>query len=153
MAGKKIEKRLRFDEALNNKTVFDETCIVHQSFALIADKWTLLIVMALMQGTKRNSDLQKLVAGISPKMLAQTLKTLLSYGMISRKVYPEVPPHVEYSLTEFGSSLSEPIASLFDWSLDWEKKLRAVYKENTSSNKKVNAQLGKLADTETVSLR
>lgn len=129
MEGEKKIKKISYLESLTARTVFDENCIIQQSFALIADKWTLLIVTALMQGTKRNSDLQKQVIGISPKMLSQTLKTLLRYGMISRKVYPEVPPRVEYTLTEFGTSLVEPLASFYDWSVNWEDRLRAAYKK------------------------
>ncbi|TGV02907.1 transcriptional regulator [Flavivirga rizhaonensis] len=127
-AEKKI-KKISYLESLNARTVFDENCIIQVSFALIADKWTLLILTTLMQGTKRNSDLQRQVIGISPKMLSQTLKTLLRYGMISRKVYPEVPPRVEYTLTEFGKSLVEPLSSFYDWSVDWEDRLRTIYKK------------------------
>ncbi|WP_394972331.1 winged helix-turn-helix transcriptional regulator [uncultured Croceitalea sp.] len=127
-AEKKI-KKISYLESLSSRTVFDENCIIQVSFALIADKWTLLILTTLMQGTKRNSDLQKQVIGISPKMLSQTLKTLLKYGMISRKVYPEVPPRVEYSLTEFGKSLVEPLSSFYNWSVDWEDRLRTIYKK------------------------
>ena len=133
MAEKKIKKEAKknsYMESLAARTIFDENCIIHQSFALIADKWTLLVVTVLMQGTKRNSDLLRQVIGISPKMLAQTLKTLVNYGMISRKVYPEVPPRVEYTLTEFGTSLAQPLSGLYDWSVDWEEELRTVYRKN-----------------------
>ncbi|NMH87230.1 winged helix-turn-helix transcriptional regulator [Flavivirga algicola] len=132
-AEKKI-KKISYLESLNARTVFDENCIIQVSFALIADKWTLLTLTTLMQGTKRNSDLQKQVVGISPKMLSQTLKALLKYGMISRKVYPEVPPRVEYTLTEFGASLVEPLSGFYNWSVDWEDKLRAVYKKTKGKN-------------------
>lgn len=124
---KKIKEKNPFEESLTNKKVFDEDCILHRSFSLIADKWTLLIVMSLLQGTKRNSEIQRQVHGITPKMLSQTLKTLLKYEMVERNVFPEVPPRVEYTLTEFGRSLSEPLALLFDWSLDWEDKLDKIY--------------------------
>lgn len=133
VAEKKIEKRekkITYVESLMSRAVFDENCIIQQSFALMADKWTLLIVTTLMQGTKRNSDLLKQVIGISPKMLAQTLKSLVAYGMVTRKVYPEVPPRVEYSLTEFGISLAEPLAGLYNWSVEWEEKIRKVYQKN-----------------------
>lgn len=127
-AEKKI-KKISYLESLSARSVFDENCIIQVSLALIADKWTLLVLTTLMQGTKRNSDLQRQVIGISPKMLSQTLKTLLKYGMISRKVYPEVPPRVEYTLTEFGTSLVEPLSSFYDWSVDWEDQLRTIYKK------------------------
>jgi len=124
---KKNKKNIQFEESLTQKRVFDENCILHRSFSLIADKWTLLIIMSLLQGTKRTSEIQKQVHGITPKMLSQTLKTLLKYGMIERKVYPEIPPRVEYTLTEFGKSLSDPLSLLFDWSLDWETELNKIY--------------------------
>ena len=124
---KKNKKSIQFDESVADKAIFDENCILHKSFSLIADKWTLLIIMSLLQGTKRNSEIQKQVQDISPKMLAQTLKKLLKYGMVRRKVFPEVPPRVEYTLTEFGLSLSKPLSVLFDWSLDWETELNDIY--------------------------
>lgn len=89
--------------------------------------------MALMQGTKRNGELQRQIEGISPKMLAQTLKTLIGYGMVTRTVYPEVPPKVEYSLTEFGSSTAGPLAALLDWSVEWEAHLRELYKDDRAT--------------------
>lgn len=84
--------------------------------------------MALMQGTKRNSKLNRQINGISPKMLTQTLKTLMRYGMIERTVYPEVPPRVEYTLTEFGKSTADPLMALLKWSVDWEAQLTTLYK-------------------------
>ena len=128
----------RLHGILENKPLLDQSCILHQSLTLIADKWTLLILMALMQGTKRNSELQRQIAGISPKMLAQTLKTLVGYGMVERVVYPEVPPRVEYSLTEFGSSAAGPLAALLDWSVEWEVHLRVLY--DTKEKTRVVAQ-------------
>lgn len=115
--------------SLEVKNNLDESCILHQALSLIADKWTLLVMMALMQGTKRNSELQKQIAGVSPKMLAQTLKTLMGYGMIDRTVYPEVPPRVEYFLTPFGKSLAEPLEALLNWSVEWEKEVTRLYAE------------------------
>jgi DNA-binding HxlR family transcriptional regulator len=117
-------------EILENKPLLDQNCILHQSLSLIADKWTMLILMALMQGTRRNSELQRQIQGISPKMLAQTLKTLVGYGMVERVVYPEVPPKVEYSLTDFGDSTAGPLAALLDWSVEWEAHLRRLYESD-----------------------
>lgn len=126
---KKSSAVSRLRGILDNKPLLDESCILHQSLTLIADKWTMLILMALMQGTKRNSELQRQIQGISPKMLAQTLKTLIVYGMVDRQVFPEVPPRVEYSLTEFGSSTAGPLAALLDWSVEWEEHLRELYRK------------------------
>lgn len=126
---KKNSPASKLREILDGKPSLDETCILHQSLSLIADKWTMLILMALMQGTKRNSELQRQIQGISPKMLAQTLKTLMSYGMVDRQAYAEVPPRVEYSLTKFGQSTAGPLAALLDWSVEWEAHLRKLYKK------------------------
>jgi DNA-binding HxlR family transcriptional regulator len=117
-------------EALHLKSNLDESCILNQSLSLIANKWTLLVLMALMQGTKRNSELQRQINGISPKMLTQTLKTLIGYGMVTRKAYPEVPPRVEYDLTEFGRSTADPLMALLNWSVSWEDQLTKLYEES-----------------------
>ena len=127
---KKDEHFLKLKDSLLLKSSLDESCILNQSLSLIANKWTLLILMALMQGTKRTNELQKQVNGISPKMLNETLKKLINYGMVKRKVYPEVPPRVEYDLTDFGISTANPLAALLDWSVEWENKLTKLYKKS-----------------------
>lgn len=126
---KENENFLKLQQTLLVKSSLDESCILNQALTLIANKWTLLILVALMQGRKRNSELQRQINGISPKMLAQTLKTLIQYGMAKRKVYPEVPPRVEYELTAFGKSTADPLMALLKWSVDWEEKLTTLYKE------------------------
>ena len=127
--GKENENFLKLQQTLLVKSSLDESCILNQSLTLIANKWTLLILVALMQGKKRNSELQRQINGISPKMLAQTLKTLIQYGMVKRKVYPEVPPRVEYELTAFGKSTADPLMALLKWSVDWDEKITRLYKE------------------------
>ncbi|WP_212744860.1 winged helix-turn-helix transcriptional regulator [Hymenobacter jeollabukensis] len=97
--------------------LMDETCLLHQAVMLLADKWTLLVLLALLPGVKRTSDLLRQIDGISPKMLTQTLKKLEAAGIIARQVYPMVPPKVEYRLTETGQELEEVLARLYDWSV------------------------------------
>jgi DNA-binding HxlR family transcriptional regulator len=80
--------------------------------AVLAEKWTLLIVAQLAQGPMRTSEIRRKVDGVSEKMLIQTLRKLESYALVSRKSYPEVPPRVEYRLTPLGRSLAR-LASLF----------------------------------------
>lgn len=121
---------LKLQQVLDLKNDLDEHCILNQSLSLIANKWTLLVLMALMQGTKRNSELQRQINGISPKMLTQTLKILIGYGMVTRKAYPEVPPRVEYDLTEFGKSTADPLVALLNWSMSWEDNLTKLYKQS-----------------------
>ncbi|WP_394824512.1 winged helix-turn-helix transcriptional regulator [Pendulispora albinea] len=113
-------------ERIGKKPLLDETCIVHRAFALLADKWTLLVLLALMHGRKRYSALQRQIGGVSPKMLTQTLRALEEHGLVEREVFPEVPPRVEYALTDFGRTLSEPLASLCEWAVEHEGRLRAV---------------------------
>jgi DNA-binding HxlR family transcriptional regulator len=82
----------------------------------VADKWTMLILEVLIEhGTVRFTRLGKLVGGISQKMLTQTLRQMERDGLISRTVYPVVPPKVEYQLTELGSTLSESFCGVWIW--------------------------------------
>jgi DNA-binding HxlR family transcriptional regulator len=95
--------------------VYDSTCPTRAALDRIADKWTVLILGLLEGGPRRFSALQRGINGISQKMLTQTLRELERDGLISRTVYPEVPPHVEYDLTPLGHTLSEPIAAVRRW--------------------------------------
>lgn len=131
---KKNENFLKLQKSLLLKSILDERCILNQSLTLIANKWTLLILMALMQGTKRTNELQKQINGISPKMLNETLKKLIEYGMVERTVFPEVPPRVEYKLTAFGISTADPLAALLDWSVVYEDKISALYRTSKQMN-------------------
>jgi DNA-binding HxlR family transcriptional regulator len=85
---------------------------------MIADRWTVLVVYALkLNGTMRYNQLQSTVEGISQKMLTQTLRSLERNGLVQRTVYPVVPPHTEYKLTELGHSLNDVIGQLAVWSM------------------------------------
>lgn len=83
--------------------------------ALLADKWTIPVIHALARGTKRTGELKKALPGVSQKMLTQTLRALEAHGLLERKVYPVVPPRVEYSLTAMGASINEPLAGICNW--------------------------------------
>ena len=83
-----------------------ETCPIAKTLDVIGTKWTFLIIRDLLiEGTMRFSDLLKSMNGISPKTLSLRLKTLENHGILEKKVFPEVPPRVEYTLTEKGKSL------------------------------------------------
>ena len=127
--GENNENYFKLQQSLLLKSSLDESCILNQSLTLIANKWTLLILMALMQGSKRSSELLRQIKGISPKMLNQTLKILMNYGMVVRTVFPEVPPRVEYDLTEFGISTADPLMALLNWSVSWEEQVTKLYKQ------------------------
>jgi DNA-binding HxlR family transcriptional regulator len=82
---------------------------------LLADKWTIPVLHALARGTRRTGELRRELAGVSQKMLTQTLRSLEHHGLIDRRVYAEVPPRVEYRLTPMGESLNEPLAVVCAW--------------------------------------
>lgn len=119
-------EKTMLEKAVMIKSTFDENCIVNQSLNIIGDKWTLLVLMSLIKGNQRTSTIQREVMGISSKMLSQTLRKLEFYGLVSKKIYPVVPPKVEYSLTEFGESLIGPLDCLFKWSIDNEAAIRKL---------------------------
>ncbi|MBW6532658.1 helix-turn-helix transcriptional regulator [Sphingomonas sp. RRHST34] len=83
----------------------------------LGDKWTILAVTMLVERPRRFNELKRLIGGISQQMLTRTLKSLEQDGMVLRKVYPTIPPKVEYSLTTMGQSLSEPLLQLASWVL------------------------------------
>jgi DNA-binding HxlR family transcriptional regulator len=95
--------------------VYAEACPSRAILELIADKWTLLIVPALRRGPLRNGDLMRLIGGVSQKMLTQTLRELEHNGLVNRIDHHEVPPRVEYELTELGRSLSDLMRKLDGW--------------------------------------
>jgi DNA-binding HxlR family transcriptional regulator len=90
--------------------------LVNETIGRVADKWTLLVLEALEEaGARRFSDLGRAVAGISQKMLTQTLRQMEREGLVKRTVYPEVPPRVEYELTELGHELGEAFCGVWTW--------------------------------------
>ncbi len=95
--------------------VLSPVCPTRLVLDLIADKWTTLVIYLLSQGTRRYGELQREVGGISQKMLTQTLRKLEEDGLVRRVVYPEVPPRTEYSLTDLGATLKEPLGALCRW--------------------------------------
>jgi DNA-binding HxlR family transcriptional regulator len=95
--------------------VMSQVCPSRRVLALIADKWTMLILPALQDGPRRNAELMRAVGGVSQKMLTQTLRDLERNGLIERHDYGEIPPRVDYRLTALGRSLTEPIWALDRW--------------------------------------
>ena len=95
--------------------VFTEGCPTRVVLDHIMSKWGVLVLLALTDGTHRWGELRREVEGISEKMLASTLRTLEADGLVERTSYPEVPPRVEYSLTELGRELMERMMPLVQW--------------------------------------
>lgn len=93
----------------------NEDCGVAKTISLIGGKWTILIIRDLLDGKKRFVELEKSLGPISPRTLSIRLQELEKCGIISKKVYAEVPLHVEYKLTKKGRSLNEVIGSMRQW--------------------------------------
>lgn len=93
-----------------------DDCPIKDVLYRVGDKWSMLTVIMLSDhGTLRFNELHQLIDPISQRMLTVTLKTLEADGLVSRKVYPQIPPKVEYTLTELGESLVPPLMGLYDW--------------------------------------
>ena len=94
-------------------------CPVARTASIVSGKWTLLIIRDLATGTKRFSELERSLVGISPKTLSERLSALESEGILQRKTYAEVPPKVEYSLTEKGQALVVIIEDMRAYGRHW----------------------------------
>jgi DNA-binding HxlR family transcriptional regulator len=102
-------------KSLEKYSMVDE-CPIRNVLDRFGDKWSILIIIILGEnGTLRFSELHKTIGNVSQKMLTVTLRTLEADGLIARKTYPEVPPRVEYTLTDIGYSLLPHIQNLADW--------------------------------------
>jgi len=86
--------------------------------ARIGDKWTVLVVKTLGEGSKRFNELRREIPSVSQRMLTLTLRNLEKDGIVSRTVTPSIPPRVDYALTDLGCSLLTPIMALSEWALD-----------------------------------
>lgn len=95
--------------------LFSCRCPSRDVLDMLAQKWSLLILHALVEGPMRTAELRRRIDGISEKMLIQTLRELERNGFIARQAYAEVPPRVDYRLTALGNSLSKVVRALDDW--------------------------------------
>ncbi len=106
------------------KNTIIEICPVRNVIARFGNKWALLVILILSENkVLRFSELKKMIPDVSSRMLSSTLRTLEADGLVSRKVYPEVPPKVEYSLTETGLSLVPFIVQLTEWA---QKHMKSI---------------------------
>ncbi|SRR5579859_6160075 len=104
---------------------------VRELLTKIGDKWTIFVILSLdlLGGRARFSELERAVPGISQRMLSTTLKNLERDGLVVREVFPEVPPRVEYEITELGKSLLRPTQGLVEWAKEnWEQVREAQSK-------------------------
>ncbi|MCX4907871.1 helix-turn-helix domain-containing protein [Streptomyces sp. NBC_00878] len=107
-AQRREQARVEYDAFLKN-------CPTNQLLDRISDKWVSLVVAALSAGPMRYSDLSRKIAGVSPKMLTQTLRSLERDGIVTRTVTPSVPVRVDYELSPLGTSLSRLLTAVKDW--------------------------------------
>ena len=98
-------------------------CPVETTLMLIGDKWKVLILRDLLSGTKRFGELKKSIGSVSQKVLTAQLRSMVESGLVSRKVYAEVPPRVEYSLTELRKSLKPILDSMWNWGEEYKASL------------------------------
>ena len=94
---------------------FDPDCPTRVVLDRIGDKWTVLVIGSLVDGSLRFSELRARIGGVAPKVLTQTLRAMERDGLLTRTVHAQVPPRVDYELTPLGASLTGPIATLTDW--------------------------------------
>lgn len=108
----------------------DKNCPVERTVNVIGGKWTLLILRDLFEGTRRFGELRSSLSGISPKTLTEKLRELEQAGIVKRKIYPEVPPRVEYSLTKRGQNLEKIFNAMRDWGAKLPEMLTPVFDES-----------------------
>lgn len=107
-------------------------CPVETTLMLISDRWKVLIIRDLLEGTKRFGELKKSIGTISQKVLTANLRAMEESGLLTRKIYPQVPPKVEYTLTKTGYSLKPILDSMLEWGIDYQKKY--IVQKNTTEN-------------------
>lgn len=98
-------------------------CPVEVTLSLIGDKWKVLIIRDLLSGTKRFGQLKNSLPGISQKVLTQNLRALEQSGLLSREIFAEVPPRVEYTLTQLGYSLISVLDAMMNWGKDYQQQI------------------------------
>ena len=120
----------------SEKRVFynNDECPIRNVVAQIGDKWSVLILFALVDGADRFNSLKSRVVGISQRMLTQTLRDLEREGYVHRTVYPEVPVRVEYALTEMGRDIVKPLYQLVSWADEHHDDIKRARKDYDDRN-------------------
>ena len=110
-----------------------ENCPIRNILSRLGDKWSMLVLISLnTNGIMRFNDIYKSIGDISQRMLTVTLRSLEADGLVSRKIYPEIPPKVEYTLTKSGESLMSRLNTLVEWALENMQEIvesRMIYRE------------------------
>lgn len=128
-------------------------CPVETTLSLIENKWKIMIIRDLLDGTKRFGELKKTVGNISQKVLTANLREMEAAGLLVRKVYAEVPPRVEYTLTEVGESLKSVLDAMVEWGNNYKKHNKNflnIYTDNMIAYTRNRTQL--IRDSRTLSV-
>jgi DNA-binding HxlR family transcriptional regulator len=124
----------KHERARTQFNAYMAVCPSRQVFDMVADKWAGLLISALAQGPQRHGELRRRVAGISQKMLTQTLRELERNGVVSRTVTAEVPVRVDYALTPLGESLAPLLGMLKLWAESHITQIRAAREAHEATN-------------------
>ncbi len=100
---------------MNRGNAFDPQCPTRQVLDRIGDKWSVLVVLTLLDGPRRFTELREVVGGVTPKVLTNTLRSMERDGLLTRTVHAQVPPRVDYELTDLGVTLRGPLGAVRDW--------------------------------------
>lgn len=128
------ELKLKFKQAAYD-TSSEECTLVGDVLARVGDKWSMIVVMSLGYGPMRFTELRRNVAGISQRMLSLTLRGLERDGVVTRTMFPTIPPRVDYALTEFGASLCEQVCMLTEWVYNNRAQFKAARERYDSESK------------------
>jgi DNA-binding HxlR family transcriptional regulator len=101
-----------------------EPCPIRDVLDRIGDRWSLLVLWSLADGTLRFTELKRTIGDVSQRVLAQTLRRLEQDGFVLREIYPTVPPRVDYTLTDMGRSFLRPMNGLIDWADQYQGEIR-----------------------------
>ena len=94
--------------------------------ARVGDKWSVFVIMNLSDGPKRFNELKRMISGISQRMLTLTLRGLERDGLVTRTIFPTIPPRVDYELTDLGRGLQQPVKALGQWAMDHLRQIEAA---------------------------
>jgi DNA-binding HxlR family transcriptional regulator len=123
--------------------VLNQSCESRQALDRLADKWTCLVVYALLDGPRRHGELKRIIDGISQKMLTQTLRSMEADGLVDRTVVEVIPPHVVYSLTPLGETLSGPLVAICRWAMEHLPEMQQAHARNAELARSRGATLVK----------
>ena len=124
-----------------NLHVADECRAVSEVLSRVGDKWTILVVNELGNGPRRFNEIRRALGSISQRMLTLTLRTLERDGLVTRTVFPEIPPRVEYQLTNLGRTLTEPLDALWNWAAEHQGEVQSARHEYDAIHEGATEQL------------